>query len=248
MKLRIGGRLSLDCRELYFSIHENLYENLQKSFSSHYYMQITSANAFVEDYVLWIKCIEDNYGIEIFELAISEYRAAILFCLQSLYKQAFTALRSCLEHTMFGIQLSTNYFQYLSWKKSKKDVYWSEIINLDTGPFSSNYFSLFFPELCPASHLIFDLAKRVYCESSEYTHGNYIVWESTNGLGIYDERLLQKFFDSVESVNYIIEFSLFVRFIKEVPPDKISILESQINEYLGHFREVTDYLSFRNGE
>lgn len=237
----------MDCKDLYLSIHENLHENLQKTFSSQYYMQITSANAFVEDYVLWVTWIEEKYGIEIFELAVSEYRAAILFCLQSLYKQAFTALRACLEHTMFGIQLSTNLYQYLSWKKSKKDVYWSEITNLDTGPFSSNYFSLFFPELYPASRLIFDLAKRVYRESSEYTHGNYIVYESANRLGIYNEEVLKSFLDEAESVKYIIEFSLFVRFIKEVPSDKLSVLESQITEYLGHFKEVTDYLSLGNG-
>lgn len=238
----------MDCKDLYLNIHESLHKNMKKTFSSSYYIQITSANAFIDDFALWVKWIGEKYGIEIFELAISEYRTSILFCLQSLYKQAFTALRACLEHTMFGIQLSTNLYAYLSWKKSKKDVYWSEITNVDNGPFSQNYFSLFFPELHSSSQLILDLAKRVYRECSEYTHGNYTIWKSTNAQGMYDEELLKKFLDNLESVKYIIEFSLFIRFIKEIPSDEISIFEPQINEHLGHFKEVTSYLSFGNGE
>lgn len=238
----------MDCEALYLNIHETLYKNMKMTFSSSYYIEITSANAFIDDFALWVEWIGTKYGIEIFELAISEYRISILFCLQSLYKQAFTSLRACLEHTMFGILLSTNIYEYLNWKKNKKDVYWSEIINQDNGPFSQNYFSLFFPELQLSSQLILDLTKRVYRESSEYIHGNYSIWKSTNTHGIYDEKLLKNFFDNLKSVQYIIEFSLFIRFIKEIPSDKISIFEPQINDHLGHFKEVTDYLSFRNGE
>ena len=52
-----------------------------------------------------------------------------------------------------------------------------------------------------------------------------------------------KFLDEVESIKYIIEYSFFARFIKEIPKDKIPEFEPQIREFLGHLKEVTDYLS-----
>ena len=44
----------------------------------------------------------------------------------------------------------------------------------------------------------------------------------------------------------LIEYSFFIRFIKEIPKEKITDFESQIRESLGHLKEVTDYLSMIN--
>lgn len=233
----------MDCKELYTKMYDGLGQNLQKSLDSPLYPQIASANAFIEDYSLWRNWITTKYGGEIFQLAASEYETALLFSLQSLYKQAFTALRACLEHTLFGIQVSTNLYQYLSWKQNTKDVYWSEITNNETGLFSRNYISLFFSNLVDDSSLILELAKRVYRECSEFTHGNYIAWKSLSESAIYDENLLTKFLDLIKNVRYIIEFSFFVRFANEISASDLQTLEPQISEYLGHFKEVSHYLS-----
>lgn len=45
---------------------------------------------------------------------------------------------------------------------------------------------------------------------------------------------------------WIAEYSFFIRFIKEIPKEKITDFESQIRESLGHLKEVTDYLSMIN--
>lgn len=236
----------MDCKDFYLGVHDNIHENIKTSLSSEYYQQIASANAFIDDYLLWETWISKSYGSEIFKLAESEYEASILFCLESLYKQAFTALRACLEHTLFGIQLTTNLFQYLQWKNNSKDVYWSEITNTDSGLFSYNYFSIFAPEMWTLSQLMLELAKRVYRECSEFTHGNYRIFGSLNKTIFYEDSLIKQFFELLGSVKYIIEFSFFVRFNKELGQEDIPAFEPQITEYLGHLREVVDYLSFHN--
>ena len=159
----------MDCTDLYLKINHNLQENIQASLSSSHYALFANANAFIDDYGLWQKWIAEKYGIEIFSLALSEYETALLFAVQSLYKQAFSSLRAYLEHTLFGIQLTTNLLQYLNWKQDAQDVYWSQIVDLDSGLFSSNYTSAFFSELYASSKLILDLAKRVYRECSQFT-------------------------------------------------------------------------------
>lgn len=107
----------MDCTDLYLKINHNLQENIQASLSSSHYTLFANANAFIDDYGLWQKWIAEKYGIEIFSLALSEYETALLFAVQSLYKQAFSSLRAYLEHTLFGIQLTTNLLQYLTGNK-----------------------------------------------------------------------------------------------------------------------------------
>ena len=137
-------RLHMDCREFYLKIHNRLQENIQASLSSSHYTQFANASAFIDDYGLWEKWITEKYEIEIFSLALSEYETALLFATQSLYKQAFSSLRAFLEHTLFGIQLTTNLLQYLKWKQDARDVYWSEIVDLESGLFSPSFISAFF--------------------------------------------------------------------------------------------------------
>ncbi len=100
--------------------------------------------------------------------------------------------------------------------------------------------------MCASSKLILDLAKRVYRECSQFTHGNYSAWEVIKYPPVYDEKAFVKFLDEAESIKYIIEYSFFIRFIKEIPKEKITDFESQIRESLGHLKEVTDYLSMIN--
>ena len=108
------------------------------------YASTVMKNEHTTGTIKYYQILEEKYGIEIFSLALSEYETALLFAVQSLYKQAFSSLRAYLEHTLFGIQLTTNLLQYLNWKQDAQDVYWSQIVDLDSGLFSSNYTSAFF--------------------------------------------------------------------------------------------------------
>lgn len=236
----------MDCKALYRGIQNNLLVNVDKTLSSDSFSRVANASAFIDDFRLWEQKIGNKYGDEIIKLAISEYETSILFCVQSLYKQAFTALRACLEHTMFGIQLTTNLYQYLRWKSNKQDVYWSQISDENTGLLSTDYVSIFFPELSPYSSVILQLAKRVYRECSEYTHGNFGAWKVLNEPELFDEKLVRRFFDTMDSVKYVIEFCFFVRFANEMPINDLQDLVPQIHEHLGHFCEVNEYLAHIN--
>lgn len=109
----------MDCKELYLSIQEQLRSNMRLSLESGEISKIASSQSFIDDYNIWVNWIGKKYNNSLFMLALSEYETSIVFCLQALYKQAFTGLRSCLEHTLFGIQLSTNLYQLLQWKDGK---------------------------------------------------------------------------------------------------------------------------------
>ena len=238
----------MGCEKLYLGIQRQLNTNITTSIKSERFSEITSVHAFIDDYKVWDNWISKKYEHELFTLAMSEYEASILFCLQSLYKQAFTAMRACLEHTFFGIQLTTSVYQYLRWKSNSKDVYWNDLVNSESGLFSDCYIAAFSPEMRSSSALVCELAKRVYRECSEYAHGNYKIVELLQDHVEYSEELLCSFISKAASLSYIIEYALFVRFQHELDSDDLYRLEPQITEYLGHIREAVDYLSFPKRE
>ena len=88
----------MDCKDLFLAAQESLKANTIMSLESDCYRDIASAHSFVEDFKIWNDYIGKKYNNELFTLAIFEYETAIMFTLQSLYKQAFTAMRACLEH------------------------------------------------------------------------------------------------------------------------------------------------------
>lgn len=233
----------MDCRSLYLGIQKQLEKNVISSIESENLSLIASAQCFVEDYKLWADWINNRYNNELFVLAINEYETAIVFCLQSLYKQAFTAMRACLEHTLFGIHLSTNLYQYLQWKNGTRDVYWSNLVDQESGLFSNAYFNAFCPDVGEMSTLMGTLVKSLYREFSEYIHGNYKIADPFLHDLKYDEDHLKRFFSKTENLRYVIEFCLFVRFQSELEPKDIKQLEPQLTENLGHLQEIIELMS-----
>lgn len=233
----------MDCKEYYEDIQKRLAANVTHTLESRYLPQIASSQSFVDDYSIWINWIDQRYDNDLFALALLEYETATVFCLQSLYKQAFTALRACLEHTLFGIHLSTNLYQYLQWKNESYDVYWSNITDPDSGLYSKTFASVFCPELLNHIHLIGTMAKSLYRECSEYVHGNYRVLNTFSEQLEYIDVKTKTFYEKLENLRYIIEFSLFVRFNRELGHEGIIDLEAQIMEYMGHLQEISMFVS-----
>lgn len=233
----------MDCKKLYLCIQEQLQSNMNLSLESANISKIASAQSFIDDYNIWVDWVGKKYNNSLFVLALSEYETSIVFCLQALYKQAFTGLRSCLEHTLFGIQLSTNLYQLLQWKDGKCDVYWSNITDENSGLFSKTYVTAFCPEMCGLSSLVGTITKSLYRECSEYVHGNYKIAISNTKQFQYNEDMLLGFFEKLENLRYILEFSLFIRFQSEFVHEDISMFEPQLIEYLGHLQEINDFLS-----
>lgn len=233
----------MDCTELYLGTQKQLQENVRVSLESGYMSEIASSQSFIDDYNTWVEWISIKYNNALFLLALSEYETSIVFCLQSLYKQAFTGIRSCLEHSLFGIQLSTNLYQFLQWKNGNYDACWSKITDQESGLFSKPYISAFCPDMCTLSNIVGVSTRNLYRECSEFVHGNYNIAFSYTEEFKYNEGNLLIFFDKLKNLRYILEFSLFVRFQNEFDSKDISKFEPQLVEYLGHLHEINDFLS-----
>lgn len=179
--------------------------------------------------------IEQTY---MFELALREYVASLVFVATGLYKQAMGSLRFSLEYTLFSIMLSSNELNYRLWKGHQKDEIWAETMHPETGVYGSVFIKAFAPELKEQGAPLQTLARSVYRECSEYVHGNYEVMQETPLHITYKEELFNSFIDKADSVAYLITFAMTIRFWDILKGDFLTVMEPAIMSYLGTIPEI----------
>ena len=189
---------------------------------------------FIEDYETWISLIGNSYEAIIYKEAISEYSAMLLFWNMGLYKYAFMALRGYFELTLFGIQLSSNELNFRLWKQAELDLYWSQIIDEESGIFSKQFIKAFQPLFLDEAKSMRLLAKSVYRECSEYIHTNYNTTNFLPEKTCFDQNVFELIGNKAESVNQIITFIFSVRYLDSiVKNDKLIEFENCIMDNIG---------------
>lgn len=220
--------------EQYQSINRQFGKIINESLQGSNLRIHAKASAFIDDYEKWMSLIVDSYEVGIYKEALSQYKAMLLFWNMGLYKYSFMALRGYFELTLFGILLSTNELNFRLWKQSELDLYWSQIVDVDNGIFSSKYIKAFQPAFVETSKSMLNIAKSVYRECSEYIHSNYNTSDFLPEKTIFMQEVFENIADKVETVNQVISFTFTVRYLEEViKKGKISEFENCIMDNIG---------------
>lgn len=228
----------IDCKELYLEINHKLESIISVSLNEDNSVKYSASYSFISDFDNWVAQFSDMNEVILYKYALLEYQHALLLVVQGMYRQAFNSLRFCLEHTCFGIYLSINEYDFRKWKAGQLDVYWKNITG-ENSIFSKTFINLFAPELSDKATELRTMAKAVYRECSEFTHGNYSVALLLSDELDYDEELFLLWQDKAETIRYIITMMFFIRYKDYIQNKNLAgDLESTIMEYIGTIPEI----------
>lgn len=203
---------------------------------------------FVEDYSKWVSCLTAFPQSILFESSLNECATANFFCSLGLYKHAMISLRLCIEHCLFGIQLSTNDYAFRNWKMGNKDMSWTAIIDPNCGIFSKQFIRAYAMEFEERHEELNNIAKNVYRECSEFIHGNFEQLNSLPGNNEFDQTLFDKYIELFQNCSYLLSVALLIRFKEYIfNNDLLSALEEPIMHNIGTLPEV-QFLYSKDGD
>lgn len=227
-----------DCKQLYLELNQLLGGIINETLNAGNLLKHSESYNFIGDFEKWIIQLSNSNEVILYKYALLEYQHALLLVVQGMYRQAFNSLRFCLEHICFGIYLSVNEYDFRRWKAGQLDVYWSNIIE-ENSVFSKPFINLFAPELSDKATELKTLAKVVYRECSEFTHGNYNVAQLLSEELSYNEDLFLLWQDKAETVRYIVTMMLFIRYKDYIQDNNlVAEFESVIMDYIGTLPEI----------
>lgn len=228
-------------KELYFDMLKHQKNIIEDTFKDTNIKCLSGAFVLQSDYESWLACISSSTNISMYKTAIEEYNKALFLMTCGFYRQAYMSLRFFLEHTLFGLYLSVNEFNYRLWKQNNYDIKWSSIMDSDTGLFSSNFFTAFSLDLLNFRIELQEISKSVYRELSEYIHGNLAATKQLPTSNVYDKAVINDFANKIEVIRYLVIFLFFVRYKDELDLDKKIKLEHSIMDAIGRHPEVEAY-------
>ena len=203
---------------------------------------------FVEDYSKWISCLAPFPQHILFDSSLNECSTANFFCSLGLYKHAMISLRLCLEHCLFGIQLSANDFAFRNWRMGNKDMSWAAIVDPNIGVFSKQFIRAYAAEFEERSNELNSIANSVYRECSEFIHGNYEKLNCLPGKNEFDQRMFSSYIDKFKSISYLLSVALLIRFKEFICNNNLlSTLEEPIMHNIDTLPEV-QYLYSKDGD
>ncbi|MEZ8142714.1 hypothetical protein [Enterovibrio sp. FF113] len=210
---------------------------VEASFSSKNSPKISELFHFVDDLNVWHEILKDKEDTTILISAIKEYEFSFQAALNGQYRYAFTAQRYFLEQVCRYVYLSTNELYLRHWKLGLKDISWGSIVDKENGIFSRTFIRAFYNEVEEEGTHMITLSSKLYRETSEYIHGNFDkVVDMPDKLG-FDNQLLNKWLDFVETNKFITVFLLTVRFSKGFNSIELDQVEDNIKDELGGIEE-----------
>lgn len=235
-----GGSLMATCHEYYLSVNAVCKDIINRSFSEENQMIFAESHAFVNDLNEWIEILKSRPELELFKIAFREYQYSLIFAAQGLYRQAFNSLRFFIEHSAAAVYFSFREMDLRLWMIGQQDIYWSNIIDQDNGIFSKNYFKAFSPLLIDEASFFGQIAKQIYRECSEYTHGNYSTHKILPLTFEFNENMFREFHEKVGTSKMLVVFLLCARYLNFLDGESKRCLESNIMEHVGHISGIRE--------
>lgn len=161
---------------------------------------------------------------------------------QSQYRNSFTGLRLVLELYLQGIFLSVDLLGLDEWLSSEKDTIWASIIDSSSGVFSKKFCRAFFPDLETFSGNFETMARTLYRELSECTHGNMprsIVIPTSLS---FNQDAFDMWMSKCATLRLVLHYSLTLRYLKELSTDQRFLMEGALVDQLGRIPAIRSYL------
>lgn len=231
-----------NCEEIYKSLNYNCQEILLKSFSEDSEGLQSKSHSFLADLQNWIEIINNRPEADIVKNAQLEYQYSLLAIVQGQYRQAYMALRLFLEQTLAAVYFSTNEFQLRLWKQGNRDIHWAEIVDTEKGIFSKQFVEAFFPPLVEEKAVFLQMAKNIYRECSEFTHGNYHTHTALNKGLTFSQEIFEDWHEKAENARMVISYVLSIRYFEMLElQQKQEVVEGSVMDYLGHLSSVQTF-------
>jgi len=220
------------CEKHFLSLNTKFSEIIKLSFNSTYNLSLSSLFQFVDDLTLWLSMLEKRTDATILINAIKEYELGFQAVVCGQYRYAFIAQRYFIEQMCRFIYLSTNELHLRHWKLGLRDISWGMLTDKENGIFSKIFIRAFYPEVDNEGDHMLIIASKLYREASEYVHGNFGKITSVPDQIEFNEEILSKWLEFMETSKLIVLFLLFMRFAKDITKADIHKLEDMAREEL----------------
>lgn len=203
--------------------------------------QIGARFAFGSELQTWSVVLKDRPERALYDVAHREYLVAILNLAQGQYRNAFKGLRLVLELHLQGVLLSTDPVGLSEWLRNAKDTIWARIIE-DDGVFGKRFARAFFPELEPRVGAVQAVARTLYRELSEATHGNMPnAIRLPEGIS-FDQEAFDTWCSKADTLRSVVHFSLTLRYLNEIGDARLYLVEPMLLERLGNITTIRERL------
>jgi len=235
------------CHEHYLEIISHCKDIVNRSFTEGRNEIHAQNHNFLNDLHEWLEVLKDRPEFELYEMAFKEYSQGLINISQGFYRQAYNSLRFFIEHSLAAIYFSFRELELRLWMCGQQDIYWSTITDENNGIYSKNYFTAFSPPLLDESSLFLQLAKKLYRECSEYTHGNYVTAKILPSTLEFSDSSFRDWHEKAETASMLVVFSLYSRYFNILRSDAKARLETSIMEHIGHVSFIRDSFQIPQG-
>lgn len=225
------------CKEHFTQLNHQFSVVKESSFQSTNGQKISELFQFSSDLGIWYEILEGQTDTTILLSAIKEFEFSFQAVLNGQYRYAFVAQRYFLEQMCRFTYLSTNELHLRHWKLGMRDISWRSLTENENGIFSKSFIKAFYKEVEDEGEHMITLTSKLYRESSEFIHGNFEAIASMPDQIDFDELLLKKWLDFVETSKFVSLFILVVRFSKSFTPAELQKIEEMCNEELSGIEE-----------
>jgi len=229
---RSTSYMKILCEKHFLELNTSFGKIINFSFNSTFKSSLSNLFQFVDDLILWQSMLESRIDTTIFVSAIKEYELGFQAAVCGQYRYAFTAHRYFIEQMCRFIYLSTNELYLRQWKLGLRDVSWGEFTDKEKGIFSKIFIRAFYPEIDNEGDHVLKITSKLYRESSEFVHGNFDKIRSIPDQIEFNQEILSKWIDFMETSKFIVLFLLFMRFSKDITSADIHKLEDMSREEL----------------
>lgn len=197
---------------------------------------------FLADLETWSSVLLDRPENALFEVAQREYIVSMLSLAQGLYRNAFKGLRLVLELYLQGVLLSSDPIGRAEWLRNAKDTYWSSIVDEENGVFTIRFARAFFPQIEERVGAFRGVAKGLYRELSECTHGNVPSAIQLPENIRFDVDVFNTWCEKADTLRPIVHFALAMRYLNELSAGQFSAVETLLLDRLGDINVLRERL------
>ena len=199
--------------DFYERLHHNAGEVLALSVKAR---PLHHAHTLAGDLAAWADLLGPRLEAPLISAASRDIQHSTLCALTGLYRSAFGSLRLALERVLGTIFLSMNELNLRLRIRGQRDQSWSAIVAADTGLFSTDVATAFFPGLATTLSEHRDIATSVYRLCSELVHGNPIAEKDLPSPLVFDAPTLDKWIGLVSSSRTVFSYALSLRYLRDL--------------------------------
>lgn len=223
-------------------LHQACTQAMSTSFDGGREAQLAQQFVFGAELEPWLSALAGRPEQALYEIAHREYFIAMLNLAQGQYRNAFKGLRLVLELHLQGILLSTDPIGLSEWLRNAKDTSWTAIVDEEKGVFSPRFAKAFFPALEDRMGAYRGVAKAIYKELSETTHGNVAnAIHLPDSIG-FSEDAFATWCEKAETVRSTVHFGLTLRYLSEFDGERTGLVETMLLDRLGSVAAVRERL------